>query len=363
MMADARNGDARPNRLTLAPAEKAGECARKAIAFGVEALKKNQDAALAGEAEAMHQLRVASRRLRASIQMFESILYASQVRICRRDLTWIARQAGAVRDCDIKAKLVQERAQKIDPELAQSIDPIVQALERRRKAEHAALCESLSSQRYRALLAKLAAPSLKKAWANRKLGLVATELLDTMVEDALNRGKKLDRDFPVKHFHKLRVVIKRLRYALEMLSTLGARQHKKTLARLEALQDLLGDYNDTNVTQAWLMSSMDDREMPVRTILAAGALIHSLGSRGKNLRRQAIKDWRRFERSDVLSDALDEIRRAGELAPVEANLIAPETATTTKATETAAESQAQGNNGERPHELLRGPVIHAGTNS
>ncbi len=362
-MADARSGDSPPNKLTLAPAEKAGECARKAIAFGVEALKNNQAAALKGEAEAMHQLRVASRRLRASIQMFENILYAAQVRIYRRDLKWIARQAGAVRDCDIKTKLVRERVQKIDPELAKSIDPIVQALELQRKAEHAALCESLNSKRYTALLAKLGAPSLRKASAQRKLGLVANEVLDPIVEDTLNRGKKLDKDFPARHFHKLRVRIKRLRYALEMLSTLGAKQHKKTLARLEALQDRLGEYNDTNVTAAWLMSYTDDHAMPARTVLAAGALIHSLGGRGKNLRRQSIKDWRRFERSNLLNDALEEIRRAGQLAPVEANLIAPPTAATAEAIETPAESQPQNDNGEQPREPVREPMINTGTNS
>ena len=362
-MADARNGATPPNRLTLAPGEKAGECARKAIAFGAEALSGNQTAALAGDAEAMHQLRVASRRLRASIQMFENILYATQVRIYRRDLKWIAGHAGAVRDCDIKTKLVQERAQKIDPELAKSIAPILQVLEQRRKVEHATLCEALNSKRYHELIAKLGAPSLKKAWAQRKLGLVATEVLDPIVEDTLNRGKKLDKDFPAKHFHKLRVRIKRLRYALEMLSTLGAKQHKKTLARLEALQDLLGENNDTNVAAAWLMAFVDDHAMPARTLLAAGALIHSLGIRGKNLRRQSIKAWRRFERCDLLDDALDEIRRAGRLAPVEANLIAPETASTAEAIETGAGSQAQNDNGEQPHEQIRGPVMNTGTNS
>ncbi|MDO8431700.1 MAG: CHAD domain-containing protein [Candidatus Binatus sp.] len=345
-MAEAGIDDSRPRKVTLAPAEKAGECARKAIAAGLVVLRSNQPAAIEGEAEAMHQLRVSSRRLRASLQVFEKVLYAAQVRIFTREIKWIAGLGGAVRDCDIKAMLVQERAQKIDPELAKSIEPIVSALANQRSIEHAALCAALTSKRYRALIEKLAAPSFKKAWAERKLGIIADEVLDPIVEDAQKRGRKLNVESPPRGFHKLRVRLKRLRYALEMLSALGAKNHKKTLARLEELQDLLGEYNDANVTGAWLMSFADNLEMPARTVLAAGALIHSLGSRAKNLRRQSIKEWRKFQTSGVLDDALDEIRRAGQLAPVEANLIAPE-ATGVEAI-AAAESRGAEANAQSP---------------
>jgi hypothetical protein len=49
-------------------------------------------------------------------------------------------------------------------------------------------------------------------------------------------------------------------------------------------------------------------------MLAAGALIQSLSSREKKLRRQCMRAWRRFERSDAMHDTLEEIRRAGRLA-------------------------------------------------
>src|SRR5438034_992398 len=113
MAAAAGIGDSRPRKVTLAPAEPVSDCARKAIAAGLEALQSNQQAAIEGEVEAMHQLRVSSRRLRASLQVFEKALYVAQVRIFTRDIKWIAGLAGAVRDCDVKAKLVQERVQKI----------------------------------------------------------------------------------------------------------------------------------------------------------------------------------------------------------------------------------------------------------
>jgi CHAD domain-containing protein len=347
MMADEVNGNGdspRPRKLTLAPAEAAGECARKAIAASLEALSSNQEPASRGEVEAMHQLRVSSRRLRASIQVFEKVLYAAQVRIYTRDIKWIAGLAGNVRDCDVKALTVQEQAKEIDPELAKSIDPILAALVNTRDLEHTALCDALKSKRYSAMLAKLSTPSLKKNWAQRMLGIMADDVLDPIAGEVSKRGRKLARDSVPRSFHKLRIRIKRLRYALDMLSSLGAKHHKKTLARLEELQDLLGEYNDVNMTGAWLMSLADNVELPPRTMLAAGALIQSLSGRGKDLRRQSIKEWRKFQNSGLLFDALDEIHRAGQLAPVEANLIAADSAGADAATQVPSNGQANGEN-------------------
>jgi hypothetical protein len=51
-------------------------------------------------------------------------------------------------------------------------------------------------------------------------------------------------------------------------------------------------------------------------MLAAGALIQSLGKRESKLRRRSMKAWKRFERSDAMRDTLEEIRQAGRLAPI-----------------------------------------------
>src|SRR5208337_3235076 len=89
---------------------------------------------------------------------------------------------------------------------------------------------------------------------------------------------------------------------------------RKTLARLEELQELLGLYHDVTVASAWLLSYAETSGAPPKTLLAAGALIQSLASRERKLRRRGMRAWRRFERSDAMHDTLEEIRRAGRLA-------------------------------------------------
>jgi CHAD domain-containing protein len=311
---DASSSDAPPRRVTLSPGETVADAARTAIVFGAEALSLHQAAAQSDEAEPLHQLRVATRRLRASIELFSTVIYAAQLKIFRRDLPWLGSQAGAVRECDVTSELIATRADRIDLDLKPAVLPIIAALDRRRKSESAKLCELLESKRYRSMLAKLSRPAIKKAGADRRLGIVAAQLIRPATRGASRFGEKIADDAPALVFHKLRVRIKRLRYELEMVSQLGAKRHKKTLRRLEALQELLGLYNDVTVASSWLVSYAEASAAPPRTILAAGALIQSLASREKKLRRQAMKAWRRFERSDAMRDTLEEIRQAGRLS-------------------------------------------------
>ncbi|MGA9725639.1 MAG: CHAD domain-containing protein [Candidatus Binatus sp.] len=313
-MIDASRSDAPTRRVTLSPGETVADAARKAIAFGAEALLRNQTAAESGEAEPLHQLRVATRRLRASIELFSSVIYAAQLKFFRRDLPWLGTQAGAARECDVTSALIAARAAKIDADLKDAIAPMLAALDERRKSEHARLYELLASKRYRNLIAKLSRPAIKKVGADRRLGIVAAQLVRPASRGASRLGEKLAHDAPTPVFHKLRVRIKRLRYELEMIAPLGAKRHRKTLARLEELQEMLGLYHDTTVATAWLLSYAETSAAPPRTMLAAGALIQSLGSRESKLRRRCMKAWRRFERSDAMRDTMEEIRKAGKLS-------------------------------------------------
>ena len=324
-MIDASRSDAPPRRVTFSPGETVADAARKAIAFGADSLVQHQAAAESGEAEPLHQLRVAMRRLRASIELFAGAIYASQLKLFRRDLPWIGNHSGAVRECDVTAALIAARTTKIEPDLRDAVAPIIATLEERRKAEFAKLCTLLESKRYRSLIAKLRNPAVKRVGGDRAIGAVASQLIRPATHGVSRFGKRLADDAPALVFHKLRVRLKRLRYELEMMAPLGAKRQKKTLRRLEALQELLGLYHDVTVASAWLLSYAETSAAPPKTLLAAGALIQSLAGREKKLRRQGMRAWRRFERSDAMRDTLAEIRKAGRSSLPPAGSSAPVT--------------------------------------
>jgi CHAD domain-containing protein len=301
-------------KIVLAPADTLAAAAKDAIMAGCDALEREAPAAAAGEIEPIHQLRVATRRLRAALDLFSHVTNANQHRILLRDLGWIAQTAGAVRECDIMAQTIHARSRKLDDPLASALATLYGALEERRRGALEVLAQSLGSGRFHAMTARLRTPRINRRGTDARLGPAAAGLLQPVVRSIRRAGAKLGDDAPAEVVHRLRVRIKRLRYELEMLSALGGKRDRKALKRLEAMQDLLGTYNDVCVTIAWLVAYPNAAGAAPEAMLAAGAMAQSLAGRKQKLSRRCLAAWRKFARSEIISDVIAEIRRAGRQA-------------------------------------------------
>ena len=308
----------RPSKIVLSPDDPLGAAAQAAIAEGVEALKQMQAGAIAGEVESLHQLRVATRRLRAAIELFAGVLHGSRVRVYNRDLPWLGLAAGMVRECDVTGDLIRARSAKLDPKMAEALAPIYDALAARRKGEHQAFLAMANSRRGVLLLERLSRPMIRKVDAGTTVRSKAAVMIRPMARSVVRAGAKLVEDSPPELFHRVRVRVKRLRYAFEMIAPLGGKRHKKALARLVEMQDLLGLYWDGVAAVAWLRSHCASGAVPPATLLAAGALIQSLLKRQRKLVARCRKRWKRLERSGIIRDAIAEIGRKAHVAPVPA---------------------------------------------
>jgi CHAD domain-containing protein len=109
-------------------------------------LTANQKAAHKGNAEAMHQMRVALTRLRTAISFFSPMVADAQLTQLRRELKWLHANLGAVRDLDVAIERLRE-ADKRAP-----ATPNIQTWERKRAECHQHLARALRSIRYRRLL-------------------------------------------------------------------------------------------------------------------------------------------------------------------------------------------------------------------
>jgi hypothetical protein len=106
-----------------------------------------------------------------------------------------------------------------------------------------------------------------------RLGSVAPRLIAPVFRAVRGGGRRLTPDSPPADFHRLRVLVKRLRYALETLRGLGGKPVRRLLARLEELQDLLGESQDAVVHLAWLRAYATRPGSPTASLLPVGALI------------------------------------------------------------------------------------------
>ena len=309
-----RNGEGHPRKFVVDAADSLALAAAKAFASGLERLRAQEDGAVVGDVESLHQLRVATRRLRASIDLFRPILNGNQVRLWQRDLPWIAGAAGEVRERDVIEAVIKARAAKIDPKLLPSLETIHHRLAAERAECLSNLGAILQSERYQQMVRRLSVPALRKGAETLKLAQSAAQLLRPMARGAVRAGEHLVPGASAETVHRARVRVKRLRYALELVSGLGRKRQRKAMEYLEQMQDLLGEFNDAIVTCAWLIRYGASPDAPPATALAAGALVQSLGKRQRKLAARCLKAWRKFDRSAIMRDTLGEIRRSGQLS-------------------------------------------------
>jgi CHAD domain-containing protein len=296
--------------LVLSPEDAADVAARAVVRHHLRAFTESEERARAGEVEPIHQLRVATRRLRATLRLFEPVLPVRLAVRGQAELAWLGSAIGPVRDADVLSQLVLERAERLDSELRALLGPLGIAIHERRVAAHESLIVALDSSRCRHILDRLAAYAVSAAPRRRtvRLGDIAPDLLRPLLRSVLRSGRRLSADSSPPAFHRLRVRVKRLRYAVETVGGLGGKSMRKLLRQLVRLQDLLGEHQDAVTIAARLHALAEEAGLPRPAVLATGALVLDFVRRGRKLRRRFPEAWQRLDRRRLRDGVAAELR-------------------------------------------------------
>lgn len=281
----------------LPPRPTARDGVAASLASSLERLVAHDPLARLGDAEGVHQMRVATRRLRSDLRTFLPLLDAAWAQALREELRWLAEPLGSVRDLDVQL----ERLEREAADLVADLVPLIETLHARREAARTALREVLTSDRYRTLLDRLldaVRDPLVTARAERSANRELPPLLDRAWGPVERLGAALGPDDGVERYHVLRIRVKRLRYAAEAIGpALGpAAERHARLARAAAdLQDLLGTMHDDSVTIDEVETILAGHP-DVRFARAAGRLEEraeaAIGAARERYRRQ----WKRLVR-------------------------------------------------------------------
>lgn len=284
--------------FSVPPHDAAGSAARSTIAVHLRALLDQVVGAQRGEPEAVHQVRVAARRLRSAVSLFSPYISSLRPKVMDDRLKWLGKQAGAVRDLDVLQKLLEKQAAKLDPLMVKDLDPLFEEMRLRRAKAANDLARSLSSSRYKALVARLSAPIAITAPGDAAFGAVAGDLFAPMLKAVIRAGDKMRKDPSADDLHRLRKRAKASRYALEAMLAIDKKDLGAMLKALEDLQDLVGNFHDAAVAVAWIRKFVGSRQLPVNVAFASGALAEAFRRQERKLKRRSLKEWSRFIRSN-----------------------------------------------------------------
>jgi triphosphatase len=208
--------------------------------------------------EGVHQLRVATRRLRAGLQiMEETVCDEDEVQPLRRKLRALANSAGQVRDSDVFLIYLDEYTKDLSAESKKDLEVLYQAIRDQREAGRAAMLTAISDKRTLRGL-----DDLKDFLEDPKAGLlpppedpheVNPSLVSHFIASSIWRKYEGVLAYetvipaPVPVMHRLRVACKRLRYTLDFFEDALPGEAKPLIKQLAGVQDVLGELNDYQV--------------------------------------------------------------------------------------------------------------------
>ena len=281
--------------------------ARERIAVGLAALERELHAARAGKVEGVHQLRIAIRRLRTALGLFESALPRRTAQALERELATLGRAVGPVRDLDVLAIAIGKRARKIDPALEPAVATILRHVRDHRRSAHALLVTTLDAPRTRGTTVRLAALARQRGTDRTPMRAVADDLVGPLVRDLTRAARKHGANPSAKSMHKLRIRAKHLRYALEALDGLGGKATRALVERLTDLQRLIGDQRDATTQRAWLLDEVPAFAGDAEALVALGAIAEALRRRADRRAKRVSRAWRRIDHPKRIAAVLKEL--------------------------------------------------------
>jgi CHAD domain-containing protein len=269
--------------------------------------------------EGVHDMRVLSRRMRSAISDFQSHLQKPGLPV--RKLRTIARILGTVRDEDVALAALEELKTRAPEETVEGIERFIEERRGRQAVARAELMRVISTTAIQSFRTEFQGQIRTLETVKPKLapGQIITEAPLTLrqvgvkaISGRLKEFRAAVRSiyfpFAIEEIHELRIMAKRLRYAVELFRFCWGEDLNEIAKEIATLQTSLGELHDCDVWIAYLgkrlkrAASKDatDEDMKVR----AGYtwLLRHFSKQRTSHYRDALAQWQRWESKGFLEE-------------------------------------------------------------
>jgi CHAD domain-containing protein len=279
----------------IGPRSTIGEVLRAALAGSAERFVR-YDAALRlrADEEAVHQARVAIRRMRSDLRTFAPILDRAWADAVREKMRWVSDVLADARDADVLlTRLEHDGAELPDPD-RRRIGEVLGPVRTERDAAYRRIGAMLRDPQYLEVLETIVeaarAPVLAEQAARpaRELGGMVLANAWKKLRKAIRNRIRPPSD---RELHRIRIKAKRVRYAGEGLAPALGRRVRAFARRVEALQTILGDQHDA-VNACGVLHHQAQSPQG----FLAGALMHVENEAANAARSEWRSAWRKAKR-------------------------------------------------------------------
>jgi triphosphatase len=293
-----------------------GELAYRVLRAQLDAVLAHEPGTRLGQdPEELHDMRVATRRLRAALSLFRDALPTSAESV-RAELRWLAQGLGAVRDLDVQLEQAAAWRAAAPEADRPAFDALASTIAAKRPAAREALLAQLDSARYLSLVAGLQSLIADGPPPTDAAAMPLVQAVPPLVK---RRRRKLRRvadeltpDSAPTDYHQARIRGKRLRYAVEFVADAYGSPARDFIKAMVDLQDLLGAHQDAQVAIAHQRELLESHgaDLPPATVFVMGQIAERYAHQAEQLRRDFRatyrpvrgKAWRRL-RATLVSAA------------------------------------------------------------
>jgi CHAD domain-containing protein len=249
---------------------------------------------LGADPEELHQVRVATRRLRAVLRAARPLLDPAWTESLRAELAWLGGALGPVRDLDVLLERLVVEIADLEPDERRAARTFLRDFESERASARSAMLEVMTSSRYDQLLDRLEAAAVAPRGQSADVSL--SDIAAREFRKLRKAVRSLPPDPPDDQLHAVRIRGKRARYAGELAEGVVGKPARRFVRDAKVFQDVIGEHQDAVVAEHRIRGLLDDAAKP-REHFVAGRLVERERERRRLARAGFPAAWATLDRS------------------------------------------------------------------
>jgi CHAD domain-containing protein len=256
--------------------EAMSEAGRETLLFHFRRMVANEPGTRQGtDIEALHDMRVATRRMRAAVRVFGEYFEPKAMRPFNKALRRVARALGPVRDLDVFQEKAQHYLSTQPEKIRRGLTPLIEQWEQQRESARQKMLTYLDSEGYARFKGRFAGFLQTPEVGSRPVdyhrpepyqvkhivpGLIYSRYETVRAYENIVATAPIQTTEGIEKLHALRIDFKYLRYTLEFFESVLGPEAEAVIKEVKLIQDHLGDLNDAHIALGLLTEFMQERD-------------------------------------------------------------------------------------------------------
>jgi CHAD domain-containing protein len=239
------------------PDDSLAEAGRKVLRYHFAQMLLHERGTIQGkDIEELHDMRVATRRMRAAFEVFGPFFQSKVIKPHLKGLRATGKALGQVRDLDVFMEKAEHYIQSLENSEDDGLRPLIESWRTEREQARELMVAYLKDRKYQEFkesfyrFLNTPGQGALPIPEHKPFPSQVRDLAPLLIYERLAQVRAYDSilaNASIEDFHDLRIEFKKLRYTLEFFREVLGEQAEEVIDEIKKMQDHLGDMNDAQI--------------------------------------------------------------------------------------------------------------------